>query len=93
MVHSETAPVSRSGQVTIPREIRESLGIDPSDEVVFQSHDDDTVTMERLRPPAEIVGVAADRESGATSATEILRESRKRDERELECAIRRVDRS
>jgi len=78
VVHSETAPVSWSGQVTIPREIRESLGIDSSDEVVFQSHDDDTAAMERLRSCAEMAGSATDRESETTSATEILREGRER---------------
>lgn len=40
----ESAKVTSKGQVTIPKEIRESLGIDEGTTVTFEIHDDGTVT-------------------------------------------------
>ena len=35
----ETTRITRKGQVTIPKEIRESLGIEPGDELAFEKTD------------------------------------------------------
>jgi AbrB family looped-hinge helix DNA binding protein len=48
-VHTRIAPVSVKGQVTIPAEIREELGIKTPDHVEFVVRDDGVV---ELRSPA-----------------------------------------
>ncbi len=44
--------VSRNGQVTIPKEVREELGIEPGDEVTFEEFGS-TYTIRKKAPKAD----------------------------------------
>jgi AbrB family looped-hinge helix DNA binding protein len=56
--------VTRKGQVTIPKPVRDHLGIGPGSQVVFRRADDGSIVVEKAdgtRQPsrfAELVGVA-----------------------------------
>lgn len=41
-----TSTVTTKGQVTIPKSIRDALGLHPGDRVLFVRHDDGTVAIE-----------------------------------------------
>ena len=41
-----TATVTSKGQITIPREVRQALGLRPGDRVAFRLRDDGTVAVE-----------------------------------------------
>ena len=42
--------LSSKGQVTIPKKVRESLGLEPGDFVTYEILDDDAVTIRRVEP-------------------------------------------
>jgi len=44
--------LSSKGQVTIPKEVRESLGLEPGDDVTFELITDDAVILRRVEPDA-----------------------------------------
>ena len=46
--------IGPKGQVVIPKDVREYLGVEPGSEVVFQVREDEVV-MRPSRPPADIV--------------------------------------
>jgi antitoxin PrlF len=56
--------VTRKGQVTIPKPVREHLGIGPGSQIVFRRADDGSIVLEKAegtRQPsrfAEVLGVA-----------------------------------
>jgi AbrB family looped-hinge helix DNA binding protein len=56
--------VTRKGQVTIPKTVREHLGIGPGSQIVFRRADDGSIVLEKAegaRQPsrfAEVLGVA-----------------------------------
>jgi len=56
--------VTRKGQVTIPKPVREHLGIGPGSRIVFRRADDGSIVLEKAdgtRQPgrfAEVLGVA-----------------------------------
>jgi antitoxin PrlF len=56
--------VTRKGQVTIPKPVREHLGIGPGSQIVFRRADDGSIVVEKAegaRQPsrfAEVLGVA-----------------------------------
>jgi AbrB family looped-hinge helix DNA binding protein len=84
-----THKVGAKGQVVIPKQIRDRLGIQPGDDVVFE-HDGTDVRIRRLtdeepRRAAAIRslrGIWADKPGGGTAALEAeRREERKREER------------
>jgi AbrB family looped-hinge helix DNA binding protein len=82
-----THKVGAKGQVVIPKAIREELGIEPGDEVIFEPDDKD-VRIRRLADDAEerkkrikaLRGIWADTPGGGTDA--LLEERRKERERE-----------
>ena len=45
IVHSK---LSSKGQVTIPKEVRESLGLEPGDFITYEITGDDSVTLRRV---------------------------------------------
>jgi len=49
---SETTQVTRKGQVTIPKEFREEFGLEPGDEVVWQTGDEGIVVRKANRASA-----------------------------------------
>ncbi len=58
--------VTEKGQVTIPQEIRESLGIRPGSEVAF-TLEGDHARLERVRQP-EVVAERLERYAGSADA-------------------------
>ena len=46
-----TAKLTSKGQVTIPKTIRDSLGIEKGDEIEFVEDEHGTVTMRKIPPP------------------------------------------
>lgn len=80
-----TYKVGAKGQVVLPKELREELGIKPGDEVVFDRGDDEIV-VRRARSKAEIVeGLFGALAGPGKPLTQELVESRARD-REREAA-------
>ncbi len=51
----ESATVTSNGRVTIPKEIRDVLGIDEGTTVTFEIHDDGTVTVSPQKDPWELL--------------------------------------
>jgi len=45
--------ISSKGQITLPKAIREALGLRPGEEVVFELRDDEVVLRPRRRVPLE----------------------------------------
>jgi antitoxin PrlF len=41
-----TATITSKGQITVPKEIREALGVRPGDRLAFHAREDGTVTVE-----------------------------------------------
>jgi AbrB family looped-hinge helix DNA binding protein len=73
-----TTKVTSKGQVTIPKDIRESLGIKVGDEVDFIENERGVVTMRKKLPPREFhkwIGFLADAFEGKTT-DEIMEELR-----------------
>jgi len=48
----ETTRITRKGQVTIPKELREEFGLEEGDEVVWQTGDDGIVVRKATRASA-----------------------------------------
>lgn len=58
-----TARISKSGQVTIPAEIRKNLGVEPGDIVLWRMDDEGKVNVERVKYSfEELRGIAKLRE-------------------------------
>jgi AbrB family looped-hinge helix DNA binding protein len=49
---TETTRITRKGQVTIPKEFRDEFGLEPGDEVVWQSRDEGIVVRKANRSSA-----------------------------------------
>jgi len=51
--------ITGKGQVTVPRSVREELGLQPGDRLVWSLHEDGSVEVRKaaLRPLREIVGL------------------------------------
>ncbi|RAW44133.1 AbrB/MazE/SpoVT family DNA-binding domain-containing protein [Halorubrum sp. 48-1-W] len=88
MSHAEdgaTVTVTSKGQATIPKEFREKLHIDTPGRVRFIENEDGEVVIRPVRRPSEIRGeLATPAAKDEKSATELLREDRERDKRELD---------
>lgn len=78
---SVTVPVSAAGQVMIPEEFRQKLGISTPGHVIFREDDDGSVVIEQVRSPAEMEGFAARSGEASTdkAASELLHEKRDSD--------------
>jgi len=62
-----SASVTSKGQITIPREIRERLGLRPGDRLAFRLHDDGTVSVEpETIDPLTLFGSVKTRVRGVT---------------------------
>lgn len=80
-----TASVTRKGQVTIPKEIREALGITAPGRVEFYETEDGAIEIRPVRSPAELRGeLATDETRGTTAASDALRADRDRDTEKLD---------
>ena len=78
----ETVTVTRDGQVRIPNEIRDELGIDTPGQIRFVQNKEGEVMIRPVKRPSELQGeLASEANDEQQSATELLREERKRDKR------------
>lgn len=74
-----TASVTRKGQVTIPKEIRESLGLTIPGRIESRQTADGTIEVRPVKSPAELRGELATEETrGTTSVSDELRADRDR---------------
>jgi AbrB family looped-hinge helix DNA binding protein len=85
---SESTRVTRKGQATIPKELREKYDIEPGDEVVWIDTDEEIVVKKRTRTAARGLLVPDDtpeekREEVAEELTRRLRERRERNYEEV----------
>jgi AbrB family looped-hinge helix DNA binding protein len=85
---SESTRVTRKGQATIPKELREKYDIEPGDEVVWIDTDEGIVVKKRTRTAARGLLVPDDtpeekREEVAEELTRRLRERRERNYEEV----------
>lgn len=74
-----TVAVTSKGQATIPKEFREKLRIETPGRVRFVETDDGEVVIRPVERPSEIRGTLASDDEDGSSATDLLREERKRD--------------
>jgi len=76
--------ISSKGQITIPKEVREALGLKPGDRVEIRVEDDFAI-LEPLKKPSESMRGLGSRvkEKLGVTAVELVRELRRKDEEEL----------
>lgn len=83
----QTVTVTRSGQATIPKEIREQMGIPVPGKVRFTLDEEGNVTVEKVPRPSELKGMGARATAEQFPGTSQLRaerdHERDRDERLL----------
>ena len=76
----ETVTVTGDGQVTIPEEIRNELGIDTPGRIRFIPNEDGGIEIRRVKRPSEMQGeLTSEISEKEQTATEMLREERERD--------------
>lgn len=74
---SETARVTSKGQVTIPKGVRERLGIEEGEDVEFTVNEDGTVTLRPQKSPREELDEVRERLSSLdVDVDELIRESK-----------------
>lgn len=89
-----TVAVTSKGQATIPKEFRDKLHIDTPGRVRFVETEDGEIVIRPVKRPAEIRGaLASDADGDDQSATELLREERKRDRSDSDESMERSNRS
>ncbi len=70
------ARITRQGQITVPKVVRDALGAVPGDELVFQQRDGETVVHHRRRRSVmEFAGIAADTAPDPALSPEQLRDA------------------
>ncbi len=80
-----TVTVTSKGQATIPKEFRDKLHIDTPGRVRFVENENGEVVVKPVKRPSELRGALASGQAECgKSATEQLREERKRDRQKLE---------
>ncbi|WP_129114816.1 AbrB/MazE/SpoVT family DNA-binding domain-containing protein [Halegenticoccus tardaugens] len=80
-----TVAVTSKGQATIPKKFRDRLRIDTPGRIQFIENERGEVVIRPVKRPSEIRGaLASGVDEGEKSATELLREERKRDEKKAE---------
>ncbi len=75
----QTVSVTRNGQATIPKEIREKLGISAPGKVRFKLDEHQELTVEKVPHPSEFKGMGADSTEGPYAATRELRSERQKE--------------
>lgn len=55
------AKITSKGQVTIPKAVRETMGLEPGDYLVFEPEDDRIIVRRAALPPTEDFEALADR--------------------------------
>jgi AbrB family looped-hinge helix DNA binding protein len=68
MAGAMEAAITAKGQATIPKAIREHLGLKPGDRVKFFLHPDGSVVLLPKRPAAALRGIVTPRERPVTTA-------------------------
>lgn len=79
----QTVTVTRSGQATIPKEIREQMGVTAPGKVRFTLDEEGNVKIEKVPRPSELKGMGAGESEEEFPGTRRLRAERER-ERERE---------
>ncbi|MBX3029633.1 MAG: AbrB/MazE/SpoVT family DNA-binding domain-containing protein [Chloroflexi bacterium] len=70
------ARITRQGQITVPKVVRDALGAVPGDELVFQQREGEMVVHHRRRRSVlEFAGIAADTAPDPALTPEQLRET------------------
>lgn len=64
--HVGQARVSKSGQVTIPAEIRREMEIEPGDTIVYTRGEDGTFSFRKPRSAAQLAGILGPPPDGKT---------------------------
>lgn len=67
------ARISKSGQITIPAEIRRELGLDSGDTVIYSRDDGGKITIRKPRTAAQLAGILGPRPE---NLDEILEDAR-----------------
>jgi len=82
----ETAPVSASGDLTIPDRVQNKLGLNASGRVAFYESDTGEILMKRVPSASEMRGFVARNAEAMTDtpASELLRAKRDSDQCDLE---------
>lgn len=78
MTVSEDATVTSKGQVTIPKRIRDSLGLQAGTEVEFILEEDGTIRVRQKKPPLERLRTVKDRLAHHDVDIETMRHASKR---------------
>lgn len=74
---TETARITSKGQVTIPKEVRERLGLEEGEDVVFRVNEDGTATLSPSKPPKEMLDEVREELSTLdVDVDELMRESK-----------------
>lgn len=66
MAETMEAAITAKGQATIPKAIRERLGVKPGDRIKFFVHPDGTVVLLPKRPVSELRGIVKPRRRPVT---------------------------
>jgi len=77
--------LSSKGQITIPKDIRDKLKLEPGDKVLMEATEHAAVIRPLKKPSESMKGVGKETKSklGNISATELLRKMRMEDQEEL----------
>jgi AbrB family looped-hinge helix DNA binding protein len=77
--------LSSKGQITIPKEIRDKLGLEPGDKVLMEAMEHAAIIKPLKRPSESMKGIGKEAKArlGNISAAELLREMRIGDREEL----------
>ncbi|MDI6905655.1 MAG: AbrB/MazE/SpoVT family DNA-binding domain-containing protein [Candidatus Bathyarchaeia archaeon] len=77
--------LSSKGQITIPKDIRDKLKLEPGDKVLMEATEHAAVIRPLKKPSESMKGVGKETKSklGNISATELLKKMRMEDQEEL----------
>lgn len=80
-----TTRISSKGQITVPKEVRDSLGLEPGGRVLVEVTGKFAVIRPLRKPSESMKGIGKDarRKLGNMSATKLLEKMRREDQEEL----------